>query len=148
MKYRLRHFENNFQIVASTGWIIVLLSVVFLFLKQQPGFLILTIIGLAMILGQSRGKRIIIDTEKRTIRKGLKTIDIKHPSELLMKEVRVSQNVNSRVSTTTVKMRFYKAYLVDGDEKVLISCNRSADRDLQKLKAIANDLGIEFSKLD
>lgn len=87
----------------------------------------------------------MVDTENRMIRKGRKTINIKHPTELFLKEVSVSQNVNSQVSTATIKMRFYKAYLVDGDEKILISCNRSADRDLQKLKAIANDLSLEFA---
>ena len=146
MKHRLRHFENNFQMVASLGWIIALLSLVFLVIERMPGFLLLTLIGAIMILWQSRGKRIVVDTDKRIIKRFFKTSSIKNPSQVFIIRVRVSQNVNSRVSTTNVKTNFYKGYLMDGKDEIEISSNRKEMRDMDKLKAIASELGVPFTQ--
>ena len=147
MTYKLRNFENNFQAVSSLGWIIVAMSLLLFFIKGMPGFLIFTMIGGLLIWWQLRGKRVIIDVSKRTIKKGLKTISIESPLQIIFKETSISQRVNSRVSSTTVQNYFYKAFLEMGEQKILISSNRKESRDFEKLKLIASDLGIDFVKV-
>ena len=87
-----------------------------------------------------------MDTAAKTIKNGSLAHSIKQPTKVFMNKQRYSQNVNSRVSSTNVKSYFYKAYLEDGEEKVLLSSNKSEERDLQKLQAIAMDLNIPFER--
>ncbi|WP_436515459.1 hypothetical protein [Ekhidna sp. To15] len=146
MIYRLRHFENNMQIVSSLGWIMVIVGVITLFVGPIPGGLIFILLGAGLIWLQLRGKRIMVDTTSRTVKSGREITSIDNPSQVFMKEVRVSQTVNSRGSSANVKMYFYKAYIQDGDNNILISCNRNDQRDMEALKRIANDLKIPFEK--
>jgi len=144
MKYSLRNFENNLQMLNSTGWVLVIVSLILIATQQMPGFLIFTLIGAGMIWLQLRGKRIYVDTSAKTIKSAGKIRDIKNPSQVFMNEVKLSQRVNSRAQSTNVNMYYYKAYLQDGEEKVLLSSNRKESRDMEKLTAIAKDLGVEF----
>lgn len=144
MKYTLRNFQNNFQVAASVGWIMVILSLVFLLIKGEPGVLIIGAIGGLVIYWQNRGKRIIVDTNEQFIKSGFSKEQIKDPQRIYINKVRISQNVNSHVSSANVKFYFYKAFLQDGEEKHLISCNRKEERDMERLKAIAKDLKIDL----
>ena len=146
MKYQLRNFQNNFQILNSVGWIFVIVSIVFIVVKQNLGYLIFGVFGAAMIWLQLKGKIVSVDTSKKIIKSGGKTHQILSPVQLYMNEVKVSQNVNSRAQTANIKTFFYKAYLQDGNESILLSSNRKETRDLERLKAIAKDLNIEFSQ--
>ncbi len=146
MKYQLRNFENNLQTVSSIGWVFIILSLIMLVAKQQPGYLIVTIFGTILVLLQLRGKRIAVDTEEKTITSSGNTHIIKSPNQIFINRVKVSQNVNSRAQSANVKTYFYKGFLQDGDEKVLLSSNRSEDRDMAKLKAIADEFRIELVK--
>ena len=144
MVYELRHFENNFQIVASLGWGLVIIGIVILFTGPIPAGFLFIIIGAILIWIQLRGKRIYVNTKTKIVKSQGETFKISDPLMIFMREIRVSQNVNSRVSTTNVKMYFYKGYLQDGESKILISCNRNEKRDMEKLKQIASDLNIPF----
>ncbi|WP_420316267.1 hypothetical protein [Ekhidna sp.] len=144
MIYRLRHFENNHQIVSSLGWILVIVGIVVLFIGPIPGAIIFILIGAFLIWLQLRGKRITVDTEAKTVKAGGKTQKLSNPSLVFMKEIRMSQNINSRVNSANVKTYFYMAYIQDDTERILISCNRNDQRDLDKLKKIAGDLNIPF----
>ena len=146
MKYQLRNFENNFQMVSSLGWIFILVSIIFIVTKGMIGFLLFTAVGVLLVWWQQRGGRISVDTAAKTIKNGSLAHSIKQPTKVFMNKQRYSQNVNSRVSSTNVKSYFYKAYLEDGEEKVLLSSNKSEERDLQKLQAIAMDLNIPFER--
>lgn len=146
MIYRLRHFENNMQIVSSLGWILVIIGIITLFAGPIPAAVILILLGALLIWLQLRGKRITVDTEARVVKSGSEVISIKNPSQVFINEVRMSQTVNSRGSSTNVKMYFYKAYIQDGDNSILISCNRNDERDMEALKKIAKDLQIPFEK--
>lgn len=146
MKYKLRHFENNYQIVSSLGWTLVILGAIFCFVGPFPIGLFFFGVGLLLIWFQLRGKRILVDTENKTV-KGLgKEITLKNPQRIYLKEVRMRQNINSRTSSSSVKLYFYKAYIQDGNESILISCNRKASRDLDSLKQIATDLSVPFEQ--
>lgn len=146
MEYQLRHFENNFQIVSSLGWVFVIVGIIVLFVGPIPGAVILMSIGAFLIYIQLRGKRIKVDTDAKTVVSQGETTQLSTPSMLFIKEVRVSQNINSRVNSTNVKMYFYKAFIQDGDNFILISCNRNDNRDLDALKNIAKDLNIPFQQ--
>ncbi len=146
MKYQLRHFENNFQIVSSLGWVMIIVGIITLFIGPIPGAVVLILLGTLLIWIQIRGKRITVDTSARVIKSGGELVSINNPSSLFLKEVKVSQTVNSRVNSSNVKMYFYKAYIQDGEESHLISCNGDDKRDMESLKKIANDLQIPFEK--
>ena len=130
----------------SMGWIFIIISLISVIVKGQPGILIIGLFGAGMIWLQLRGKRITVDTTKKVIKSGGKTHAIKSPHRIFMKEVKMSQTVNARVNSTNVRMYFYKAYLHDGKETILLSSNRKEDRDLEKLQAIALDLNIPLEK--
>lgn len=146
MKYQLRHFENNMQMVASVGWIFVILGIIMVFVDSLAltGSIILIVIGAFLIWIQLRGKRITVDTNAKEVISGKEKTPIIHPSLVYMNEVRVSQNVNSRGSSANVKMYFYKAYIQDGENAILVSCNRNDQRDMNALKKIATDLQVPF----
>lgn len=144
MKYTLRNYENNFQIVASLGWLLVIMSVALLFIKGQPAVLVLGAVGGLLIWWQLRGKRVTVDTGSKTIKAGLKTIALNGPRQVLLKKIKVSQNLNSRGSTANVKSEFYVAFILDGDDRHQISSNRKPERDMDKLKQIADDLKVEL----
>lgn len=108
--------------------------------------MIVALFGTSMIWLQLRGKRIAVDTDQKIIKSAGKTHKIENPEKIILNEVKMSQTVNARVNSTNVKMYFYKAYLLDGDEKILLSSNRKEDRDIAKLKAIADDLCVELVK--
>ena len=146
MEYKLRHFENNNQMVASFGWIFVIVGIIALFFGSIPGAIILMVIGAFLAWLQLQGKRITVDTDAKVVKAGGDTIDISNASLVFMNEVLVSQNVNSRGSSANVKMCFYKAFIQLEDDNVLISCNRSEDRDMEAIKKIANDLQVSFQK--
>ncbi|MEM7549510.1 MAG: hypothetical protein AAF363_07545 [Bacteroidota bacterium] len=146
MTYKLRVFNNNFQIINSLGWVLIIMSLIFLLIKGMPGVLIFAVVGGALIWLQLHGKRTIVDTSEKIVKSGSKVHRVTNPSLIFMNEVRVAQNVNSRVSTTSVQSYFYKAYLHEGEEKILLSSNRKEDRDLETLKSISKDLGIPFVK--
>ena len=146
MKYQLRNFENNLQMVSSLGWIFIIISLIFLAIRQNPALLLVTVFGVAMVWIQMRGKRIAVDTKAKTIRSAGKTYQIRNPAQLFINEVRVRQNVNSRAQSANIKTYFYKAYLMDGGEKILLSSNRNDTRDMEALQSIANDLGVELVK--
>ena len=146
MKYRLRNFENNFQIINSLGWVFVILSVILIFVKQSPGFLIFGLLGGLLIWIQLRGKRIVVDTIAKTVKSSNKTHNIQNPIEVYINEVKVSQTVNSRSQSSNVRIFFYKAYILDGKNRILLSSNRNEQRDLAKLGAIAKELGVELVK--
>lgn len=145
MNYTLRNFDNNYQAVSSLGWVISLLSLILFFVAELDGFLLFIPLGILMILWQLRGKRVHLNTESKTIRKGTQTIQLKEPTRISINQVKMSQRVNSRVSSTQARQTFYKAYLQDGDENHVISSNRKEERDMEKLKAIAKDLGVELT---
>lgn len=130
----------------SMGWILIILSLIFLFVKQAPDVLIVTVFGAGIIWLQLRGKRISLNTTQRTVRSEGKMHKIKKPERIFMNKVVLSQTVNARVNSTNVRMYFYKAYLLDGEEKILISSNRKEERDMAKLKAIADELRVELVK--
>jgi len=113
--------------------------------KSSLGFILFGIVGLAMIWLQLKGKRVQVDTETRIIHFSGEKYKMDTPEKIFMNRIRISQNVNSRAQSTNVKTYFYKAYLQDGDEKILLSSNKAEGRDLEKLKAIARDLGIDFT---
>ena len=144
MKYSLRNFDNNFQIINSTGWIFVLLSLALLIIKGAPGFLLIGLSGAGLIWFQLRGKRVSVDTSEKIVKSGGKIIQLTAPVKMYMNEVKVSQRVNARVNSADFKSYFYKAYLQQGDEKILLSSNRKPGRDMEKLKQIAQDLSIDF----
>lgn len=146
MVYHLRHFENNYQIVASLGWVLAIGGVIALFVTPIPVGMYLLALGFLLIWWQLRGKRIAVDTSNKTIKAAGEVHPIHHPTSVFVNEVAVSQVVNSRGSSTTVKSYFYKGYLQDGEESRLISCNRSEQRDIQQLKQIADDLRVPFQK--
>ena len=146
MKYRLRNFENNFQMLNSMGWIFIGVSLVFLMIKQNPAMLIVTVFGAGMIWLQLKGKRIHVDTDAKTVKSDEGVHTIQHPTQIFMNEVTLAQRVNSRVNSANVRTRFYKAYLQDGEEKILLSSNRREERDWKKLEAIATDLKIDLVK--
>ncbi|WP_462251699.1 hypothetical protein [Ekhidna sp.] len=146
MKFQLRHFENNNQIVSSLGWIFIIIGVITLFVGPFPGAIIFIVVGAALVWIQLRGKRIGVDTDAKLVTSGKETFDISNASLVYMNEVRVSQNVNSRGSSANVKMYFYKAFIQNGDENVLISCNRSEKRDMEAIKKIAEALQVPFQK--
>ncbi|MEP1032901.1 hypothetical protein [Ekhidna sp.] len=144
MTYRLRHFENNMQIVSSLGWILVIVGIITLFSGPIPAAAILMVFGAGLIWCQLRGKSITVDTKEKIIKSGNDIKAIKSPTMVYINEVQVSQNVNSRVQSANVKMYFYKAYIQDGEESHLISCNRNDTRDMEALENIAKDLQIPF----
>jgi len=144
MVYKLRNFENNYQVLASLGWFFVVMSVVLLFTKKVPTLILFATPGVLLILLQLRGKRVTVDTQNKTIKKGLKTIALNAPNRLFVNKVNLTQRVNSRASSTQAQHLFYKAFLQDGDEKIQISSNRKEERDMKTLKGIADELGIEF----
>lgn len=147
MKFALRHFENNFQIISTLGWVFIIIGFITTFLELPlPGSLILIAIGAGLVWVQLRGKRIIVDTDAKTVKAGKETFDISNASSVFMNEVGVSQRVNSRVSSANVKMYFYKAFIQNGDEKVLISCNRNDKRDMESIQKIAEALQVPFTK--
>ncbi|MEO9871932.1 hypothetical protein [Ekhidna sp.] len=146
MIYRLRHFENNMQIVSSLGWIFIIIGVVVLFVGPIPGAIFFITIGSFLVWFQLRGKRITVDTGNKLVKSGKDIIQLVEPSIVFMNEVRVSQTVNSRGSSTNVKMYFYKAYIQDGDNRALISCNRNDQRDMEAIKKIAEDLNVPFQQ--
>ncbi|WP_421764544.1 hypothetical protein [Ekhidna sp.] len=146
MIYRLRHFENNLQIVASLGWILVIVGVIALFVGPVPGAIILILLGAGLIWLQLRGKRIIVDTKNKLVKSGKSIHQLKNPTMVFINEVKLSQTVNSRVSSSHVKMYFYKAYIQDGENCILISCNRNDQRDMKTLKQIASDLRVPFEQ--
>ncbi len=146
MKYQLRHFENNLQMMASVGWIFSIIGIIVFFTGPIPVAAFFLLIGILMIWLQLRGKRITIDTENRFVKSGRTSVKIVNPSMVFINEVRVSQNVNSRVNSANVKMYFYKAFIQDGENKILISCNRNENRDIEAIKKISEDLGIPFQK--
>ena len=146
MKYRLRNFENNFQIINSLGWVFVILSVILIFVKQSPGFLIFGLLGGMLIWIQLRGKRIVVDTIAKTVKSSNKTHNIQNPIEVYVTEAKVSQTVNSRSQSSNVRTFFYKAYLLNAEDRILLSSNRNEQRDLAKLDAIAKELGVELVK--
>lgn len=130
----------------SMGWIFIIISLIFMIVKGKPAFLIVALFGVGLIWLQLRGKRIIVDTGERIIKAGGKTHKIKNPKKIYLKEVKMSQTVNARVSSSNVKTYFYKAYLLDGEDKILLSSNRKEERDMAKLKAIADELRVELEK--
>ncbi len=146
MKFSLRHFENNFQIAASVGWIFVIIGIITIVAGPIPVALIFIVVGTNLIILQLRGKRIVVDTDAKTVKSGKETFDVSNTSLIFMNEVGVSQRVNSRASSANVKMYFYKAYIQSGDEKILISCNRSEKRDLESIQKIAEALQVPFQK--
>ncbi|MEM6737587.1 MAG: hypothetical protein AAF620_16110 [Bacteroidota bacterium] len=146
MTYTLRNFDNDFQIVNSLGWVLIVVSLVFLIIKGMPGYLIFAGIGAVLIWWQIRGKRIKVDTSEKTVKSGSKTYNIIEPIQIYMNKVMMSQNVNSRVSSSNIKAYFYKAYLLDRGAKILLSSNRKEDRDLEKLVSITQEFGITFIK--
>lgn len=146
MIYKLRHFENNFQIISSLGWGLIVLGIISFFVGPLPVSIIAIVIGALLVLLQLRGKRITVDTEKKSVIAGNETIKLINPTMVFMNEVKMSQTVSSRGSTTNVKMYFYKAFIHDGEYTIMISCNRSESRDLEKLEQIAKDLNVPFQK--
>ena len=144
MIYRLRNFENNYQILASLGWIFIIIGCVTLFTGPIPGGIILILIGAFFIWFQLRGKRIKVNTKELNVKSGRELIKLQNPEMVYINEVRMGQRVNSRVNSASVKMHFYKGYIKDGEKIILISSNRKETRDWDKLKAIASDLGVEF----
>lgn len=146
MKYHLRHFENNMQIVSSLGWVLIIVGLITLFVGPIPGAVILILLGVLLVWLQLRGKRITVDTSAKVVKSGGEIARINNPSLVFMKEVKISQRVNSRGSSTNVKMYFYKGYIQDGEESHLISCNRNDKRDMEALKQIAQDLSVPFEK--
>ncbi len=142
MKYHLRNFENNFQIVSSLGWILIFVSLIFIVTKGMFGFLLFLLIGVLLVWWQLRGGRIIVDTQAKTIKSGKLLHQMKQPDRIFMNKQRFSQNVNSRVNTMNVHLHFYKAYLEDGDDKILLSSNKKEERDWKKLEQISKDLDI------
>ena len=146
MKYKLRHFENNLQIVSSLGWILIIIGIIIFFTGPIPAGALSLLIGFLLVWFQYRGKTITVDTEAKNVKSGGNSIEISNPSMVYMNEVKVSQNVNSRGSSANVKMYFYKAYIQDGENSILISCNRNDQRDIKAIAAIANDLGVPFKQ--
>lgn len=146
MKYRLRNFENNLQILNSAGWVLVVVSLIGVFAKQQPGILLMTLIGAGLIWLQLRGRRIVVDTANKTVLSDGLTHSIKSADKLYINEVKVRQRVNSRAQSANISTYFYKAYMMIGEEKILISSNRKEGRDMKKLQAIAKDLNIALIK--
>ena len=102
MKYQLRNFENNFQMVSSLGWIFILVSIIFIVTKGMIGFLLFTAVGVLLVWWQQRGGRISVDTAAKTIKNGSSVHSITQPTKVFMNKQRYSQNVNSRVSSTNV----------------------------------------------
>lgn len=146
MIYRLRYFENNFQILSSLGWILIFVGIVTVFTGPIPGGILFSGFGGLLVWLQLRGKRITVDTQSKTIKAGGKTIKLKKPTALVMREVNMSQTVNSIVNSANVKMHFYKACLLDEQKEHWISCNRKETRDLANLKRIAEELNIPFQQ--
>ncbi len=146
MTYQLRNFENNMQMLASIGWIFAIIGVVTCFVGPIPAAIFLLLFGFLLIWIQLRGKRITVDTNEKFVKSEGEKIGLSSPSMVYMNEVRVSQNVNSRGSTANVKMYFYKAYIQDGEQNILISCNRSDKRDMEVIQKIAKDLQVPFRK--
>lgn len=146
MKYRLRNFENNLQILNSVGWVLVVVSLIVLVAKQQPGILLMTLIGAGLIWLQLRGKRIVVNTANKTVLSDGKIHSIEGVDKLYMNEVKVRQRVNSRAQSANISTYFYKAYIMVGEEKILISSNRKENRDMKKLEAIAKNLNITLIK--
>ncbi|MEP2951572.1 MAG: hypothetical protein ABJO91_16265 [Ekhidna sp.] len=134
------------QIVSSLGWIFIIIGVVVLFVGPIPGAIFFITIGSFLVWFQLRGKRITVDTGNKLVKSGKDIIQLVEPSIVFMNEVRVSQTVNSRGSSTNVKMYFYKAYIQDGDNRALISCNRNDQRDMEAIKKIAEDLNVPFQQ--
>lgn len=134
--------------VASVGWIFVILGIITVFVDSLAltGSVIMIVIGAFLIWIQLRGKRITVDTNTKEVISGKEKTPITNPSLVYMNEVRVSQNVNSRGSSANVKMYFYKAYIQDGDNAILISCNRDDQRDMDNIKKIAEDLKVPFQQ--
>ena len=130
----------------SMGWIFVIIALIFTIVKQSPGFLIIAAFGAGMIWLQLRGGRIQVDMGKKVVRSGRSKHVITNPFQIFINEVRVTQNVNSRAQSMNAKTVFYKAYLLDGEDKVLLSSNRNEERDMAKLKAIADELRVELVK--
>lgn len=130
--------------VSSVGWLLIIMSVIFVFLKPAPGVLFFAVLGAGMVWLQLRGKRIHVDTATKTVNRGRHTHKIQDPVVIFINKVKVAQTVNARSQSTNVKTFFYKAYLLDGEAKVLLSSNRKVERDLKKLKDIAADLKVEL----
>ena len=116
MTYSLRNFQNNLQTISSLGWVLVVISIVFTFMKG-PGALVIGAVGGILIVWQQRGKRIKVDTKSKTIRKGMKSVIISNPQKIFINRVNISQSVNSRVSTTNVKSYFYTDFYLSKDAK-------------------------------
>lgn len=132
--------------ISSLGIVFAVLGIINLFIGPFPmaiGFLIL---GVLLIWLQNRGRRITVNTNNKTVRVGGKISEITNPTGVYINEVKVSQNVYSRVSSANVRMYFYKGYIQDGENRILISCNRNDERDLEAMRAIAKDLGVPFEK--
>ena len=146
MKYRLRHFEDRLQIISSLGIVFVVLGIINLFIGPIPLALFFLVAGVVLVWLQNRGRRITVDTQNKTVKAGGKITSVSNPVSVYLNESRVSQNVNSRVSSAKVKMYFYKGYIQDGENRILISCNRNDERDLEAMKSIAKDLGVPFEK--
>lgn len=146
MKYKLRHFENNWQALSSLGYVFIIIGIVNFFISPWPVAVVFLFLGIFCVWFQLRGKRILVDTDSKTVKSGGEVIQLKNPTSLYMNEVRVSQQVSSRGSSTNVKTYHYKAFIEDGDQNILISCNGNDSRDMQALRRIAEELGVPFHK--
>lgn len=86
----------------------------------------------------------MVDTDNRVVKNGKKSHQLTNPIHVIVNRVRMAQTVNSRVSSSNVSMFFYKGYIQDGEEKILISSNRSEKRDMQKLIDLAQALDVDL----
>jgi hypothetical protein len=145
MNYRLRVFTNRLQSVSSIGWVFVIIAIVTFFNKGiNPVSLTILPIGIFSILFQLRGRRVVIDTTGKKIIRGYRKENLDGIEKIVFIKSSFNQTISSRVSTSSLSESFYQALLYRQGEKQLISSNRTAQRDLEKLKKIAEELRIPF----
>lgn len=132
------------------GAILLPLGVAVLFAKVVAGVAILAI-GVLLLTTHNR---LQIDFENKTFQDYVSILGFLKSGEqgqfdtvqyLFIKTNRVSQTVNSRISSMTVEKMVFDAYLkFSDDDKIHIATKDNKDNLLKKLRPISNQLNIQI----
>ncbi len=91
-----------------------------------------------------------INTEKRFIKRFTSVLGLKvgkkesydNIHELRIKEQKMSQTMNSRGSSTTIRYTMYNAYLITDDDSILLGGNKKKDKVVKRMTKAADNLGV------
>lgn len=107
------------------------------------------IVGGVLMFGM-KSTHVILDVENRIVKTksgfSVDEIQFQESQNITLNNKKVSQNVHSRVSSTTVRHTLYQAYLMVDDGYVLIAENRNYDELIKQLTPAAKALEIPIEE--